>query len=57
VLLASLIAVDTPRQIRWHLDGAIRNGATVGEVMAVRQMAIDVVEHVGMRERQKVPMI
>jgi len=57
VLVATLVAVDTPRQIKWHLDGARRNGASEAEVRAVRQMAVEVVAQVGVRERHEVPEI
>ncbi|KAL7273014.1 hypothetical protein RUND412_004158 [Rhizina undulata] len=46
-LIGSLIAISCPVQIGWHLDGALRNGATVEEVQAVREMAIRVMRHIG----------
>jgi alkylhydroperoxidase/carboxymuconolactone decarboxylase family protein YurZ len=55
VLITSLIAVDTPRQIKWHLDGAIRNGADAAQVSAVREMAIAVADEAGLQRRNEVP--
>ncbi|KAJ4475762.1 hypothetical protein J3R30DRAFT_3658770 [Lentinula aciculospora] len=49
VLVVSLIASDTPRQINWHLDGARRNGATLEEVKAVRQIAIEAAVAAGVK--------
>ena len=57
VLITSLIAVDTPLQIKWHLDGAIRNGAQVSEVEAVREMAIAVADEAGVVRRHSVPVV
>ncbi|KZT36195.1 hypothetical protein SISSUDRAFT_1035016 [Sistotremastrum suecicum HHB10207 ss-3] len=57
VLIAALIAGDTPLQIRWHLDGALRNGASEGEVRAVRRMAIEVADHAGVVRRFEVPSV
>ncbi|KAJ3500009.1 hypothetical protein NLJ89_g9983 [Agrocybe chaxingu] len=37
-LVAALIAVDTPRQIAWNLDGARRVGASVEELSSVREV-------------------
>ncbi|KAJ3504906.1 hypothetical protein NLJ89_g7694 [Agrocybe chaxingu] len=43
-LVAALIAVDTPRQIAWHLDGARRVGASVEELNSVREVSERVVK-------------
>jgi len=55
--VASLIASDTPRQINWHLDGARRNGATLEEVIAVRQIAIEAASATGMKWKNGVPEV
>lgn len=55
VLTASLIASDVPRQIRWHLAGALRIGATVDEIRAVREMAKEVAIRAGVQWRDEVP--
>jgi endoribonuclease Dicer len=55
VLLASLVALDAPLQIRWHLDGARRNGATDDQVRAVRSMAIKIAEYAGVLSENEVP--
>ncbi|KAJ3868671.1 AhpD-like protein [Lentinula novae-zelandiae] len=57
VLVASLIASDTPRQINWHLDGARRNGATLEEVKAVRQIAIEAASAAGVKWKDVVPEV
>jgi hypothetical protein len=54
-LITSLIAVDVPRQIGWHLAGARRIGATVEEVRAVRKIAIVVATRAGEQWREEVP--
>jgi len=56
-LIASLIAIDVPRQIGWHLAGARRIGATVEEVRAVRKMAMEVAIRAGVQWREEVPDI
>ncbi|KAF5379929.1 hypothetical protein D9757_007188 [Collybiopsis confluens] len=57
VLIASLIATDTPRQINWHLDGARRNGATLAEVKAARQIAIEAAQAAGAVWKNTVPEV
>ena len=57
VLIASLITADTPRQINWHLDGARRNGATLAEVKAVRQIVIEAAQAAGVHWKNSVPEV
>lgn len=57
VLVGTLIAVDTPRQIHWHLDNARRGGASLEQVRAVRQIAIEVSQSVGVSWREGVPEV
>ncbi|KIK54546.1 hypothetical protein GYMLUDRAFT_48676 [Collybiopsis luxurians FD-317 M1] len=57
VLIASLITTDTPRQINWHLDGARRNGATLAEVKAVRQIVIEAAQAAGVHWKNTVPEV
>ena len=47
IMLTSLIATDAPLQIKWHLDGALRNGASKEQVQAVRSMAIEIAQMAG----------
>jgi len=54
-LVAALIAGDTPRQIGWHLAGARRGGATLGQVKAVRQIVIEVATEAGVVWKNKIP--
>lgn len=54
-MISALIAIDTPRQIEWHLHGAVRNGATVAEVKAVRQIAIEVSRAAGIKWKDEIP--
>lgn len=56
-MIAALIASDTPLQIDWHLKGAIRNGATLSQVRAVRQIAIEVAQTAGVQWRNEIPDI
>ncbi|KAM5542733.1 hypothetical protein V8D89_003694 [Ganoderma adspersum] len=55
IMVATLIAVDAPRQIGWHLSNARRNGATLKEARAVRRIALEVAEKAGMKWRGEVP--
>ncbi|KAI9446770.1 hypothetical protein H4582DRAFT_1908207 [Lactarius indigo] len=57
VLVGTLIAADTPRQINWHLDNARRGGASLEQTQAVRQIAIEVSQSVGIRWREGVPEV
>ncbi|KAI0059138.1 hypothetical protein BV25DRAFT_1871742 [Artomyces pyxidatus] len=57
VLVGTLIAGDTPRQINWHLDNARRGGASFQEAQAVRQIAVEVSESAGVRWRDGVPEV
>lgn len=54
-MIAALIAVDTPRQIGWHLEGAIRNGATREEVRAVRAIAMQISKAAGIVWKNDIP--
>ncbi|SJL13923.1 uncharacterized protein ARMOST_17374 [Armillaria ostoyae] len=56
-MVAALIANDTPRQVDWHLQGSVRNGATLDEVKAVRQIAIEVAKASGVKWKNDVPDI
>ena len=57
VLVGALIAADTPRQIVWHLDNARRGGASLEQTRAVRQIAIEVSQSVGVKWRESVPEV
>ncbi|EGN97075.1 hypothetical protein SERLA73DRAFT_185358 [Serpula lacrymans var. lacrymans S7.3] len=54
-MIAALIATDTPRQIEWHLGGALRNGASVAEVKAVRQISIEIAQASGIVWKGDIP--
>ena len=57
VLVGSLIAVDTPSQIGWHLDNARRGGASLEQIRAVRQIAICASQSAGVRWRNVIPEV
>ncbi|KAF8274255.1 hypothetical protein EI94DRAFT_1768808 [Lactarius quietus] len=57
VLVGTLIAADTPRQIDWHLDNARRGGASLEQTRAVRQIAIEVSQSIGVTWRDGVPEV
>jgi len=57
VLVGTLIAADTPRQINWHLDNARRGGASLEQTQGVRQIAIEVSQSVGVKWRDGVPEV
>jgi alkylhydroperoxidase/carboxymuconolactone decarboxylase family protein YurZ len=54
-MVAALITVDTPRQITWHLNGAVRNGASVAEVQAVRKISIEAARAAGVKWKNEIP--
>lgn len=57
IMIAALIAGDTPQQIAWHLDGAQRAGATLDEVRAVRKLSLEVAKFSGVQWRHSVPQV
>ena len=56
-LVAALIAVDTPQQIIWHLEGLRRGGASADEVRAARNIAIEVAKQSGVQWTNPIPEI
>jgi alkylhydroperoxidase/carboxymuconolactone decarboxylase family protein YurZ len=56
-MISALIANDTPRQTAWHLPGAIRNGATLEETRAVREIALRIATKAGVPLKHEVPNI
>lgn len=46
-LIPSLITLNTPRQLKWHMDAAVRMGATKEEVRAITQIVLDICVEVG----------
>ncbi|PVF92308.1 hypothetical protein CPB86DRAFT_791290 [Serendipita vermifera] len=56
-LVGSLIAVDTPLQISWHLNNARRYGASLEQVRAVRHIAIEASKLAGVVRRNQVPEV
>ncbi|KAF7790981.1 hypothetical protein EIP86_001940 [Pleurotus ostreatoroseus] len=57
ILVAALIAMDTPRQIAWHLANAQHGGASLDEAKAVRQISMKVAEVSGIKWRDAVPEV
>ncbi len=55
LMVATVIAVDSPRQIAWHLANARRAGAPLADIRAVRQAALEVARQAGVVWRQGVP--
>lgn len=56
-MIAALIPSELPRQVGWHFHSAIRNGATVEQVQAVRQIIIKVSEFCGKQWEFPVPIV
>jgi len=56
-MVAALIATDVPRQIGWHLNGAVRNGASVEEVKAVREISMEVSKMAGVTWKADIPEV
>ena len=57
ILVAALIAVDTPRQIEWHLANAQHGGATADQARAIRKISMEVAEKSGVIWRDGVPEV
>ncbi|EIN03557.1 hypothetical protein PUNSTDRAFT_93915 [Punctularia strigosozonata HHB-11173 SS5] len=55
MMISGLVAIDCPRQINWHLSGAVRNGATVEQTKAIRQIAMEVAQRCGVSWQGEVP--
>ena len=56
-IVAALIAMDTPRQIGWHLSNCRRGGATFEEVKSVREICIKIAGACGITWRNGVPEV
>jgi alkylhydroperoxidase/carboxymuconolactone decarboxylase family protein YurZ len=56
-MIAALIASDTPKQLAWHLTGALRNGAHLSEVQAIRSISIEVAKASGVVWKNEIPDI
>ncbi|KAL5490710.1 hypothetical protein ACEPAI_5544 [Sanghuangporus weigelae] len=57
ILVAALIAMDTPTQIKWHLESARRAGASIEEINAVREIAMRTATACGVKWRNGVPEV
>lgn len=57
ILVAALIAMDTPRQIAWHLVNAQHGGASLEEAKAVRDISMRVAARSGIQWRDAVPEV
>ncbi|KAI0700539.1 hypothetical protein C8T65DRAFT_580280 [Cerioporus squamosus] len=57
VMVAALIAVDSPTQVGWHLANARRSGAPLAETRAVRETAMQVARRAGVVWRAGVPEV
>lgn len=56
-MIAALIPSDLPRQVGWHFHSAIRSGATIEQVQAVRQIVIKVSEFCGKQWESTIPIV
>ncbi|KAI0078148.1 hypothetical protein K474DRAFT_1619887 [Panus rudis PR-1116 ss-1] len=57
ILATANIIVDTPRQIVWHFKTARNGGATLEQVKAVRQIAMEVGTAAGLKWSNPVPEV
>lgn len=57
ILITSTIIVDTPRQAVWHFATARNGGATLEQVKAVRQIAIEVGQAAGISWTNTIPEV
>ncbi|TRM58205.1 AhpD-like protein [Schizophyllum amplum] len=56
-MVAALIAVDVPTQIDWHLQGARRHGASIAQIRAVREIAIEASRAAGATWKNTIPEV
>ncbi|OJT13010.1 hypothetical protein TRAPUB_10419 [Trametes pubescens] len=56
-IVAALIAVDAPRQVGWHLANARHGSASLEEARAVRRIAMEVAQLVGVTWKNGVPEV
>lgn len=56
-IVAALIAMDTPRQVGWHLANCRRGGASRQEVYAIREISMRVASVSGIKWRDGVPEV
>ena len=56
-IVAALIAMDTPKQIGWHLANCKRGGASLEEVKAVKVLCMEVSRRCGVSWRNGVPEV
>jgi hypothetical protein len=57
VLLASLIPLDVPTQVKWHMRGLIRNGGTDEDIKYVVDIASQIYQAMGVTLRTELPSI
>ncbi|KAL5528850.1 hypothetical protein ACEPAG_4824 [Sanghuangporus baumii] len=57
ILLAALIAMDTPTQIKWHLESARHAGASIEQITAVREIAMQAAAACDVKWRNGVPEV
>ncbi|EJD06267.1 uncharacterized protein FOMMEDRAFT_119842 [Fomitiporia mediterranea MF3/22] len=56
-IVAALIAMDTPRQIGWHLANCKRGGARHEEICSIRDISMRVASACGVKWRDGVPEV
>ncbi|KAJ8516365.1 hypothetical protein ONZ45_g6321 [Pleurotus djamor] len=57
ILIAASILNDFPREVCWFYRAAMEQGATIGEIQAIRDMALKVASLSGVTLREKVPEV
>jgi hypothetical protein len=57
VLLASLIPLDVPTQVKWHMRGLIRNGGTDEDIKYVVDIASQIYQAMEVTLRTELPPI
>jgi len=57
LMISALISTDVARQAAWHLAGAQRGGATLAQVKAVREIAIEVSKASGVEWKNEIPEV
>jgi hypothetical protein len=56
-IVSALVAMDTPRQVGWHLANCRRGGASGEEVRAVRKVAMEVAGACGVNWKEGLPEV
>lgn len=55
--IGSLLPMDVPTQVKWHMRGLLRNGGTEGQIVAALTLAKDAIDISGLVLKGGVPEV